>query len=510
MPTDLNLTTADVNFVSRPEIRRGPSDPSSLRTDDIQPPKYRFTNRQFTVTREEEGPLAAALPIQLISSNLITSDINAVKQRSAWNGTGTRPNFSLDVRDIDGAQPARARVLKPRETNPLDPVYQLPSFEPEPDLIPRFVRDNMDLSDVDGSSPKPLFRFATRGNKGSDDISGASSRPRWNRPERKGEHYDSLNTRDITHTGFKSTRVTDPLSPVYRWSSTTDLAQTLGMVSRDEVANSSSDADMVGAIGGDKPRALPRQRAEHERYALRTDDILRPVDPTPNEHKHARTQWRNTNNTLDIDGAQPHTRKQNKPLSDRTVNPLVPAYVWPITTNTSFGSAVFGNKTRASTAQPKPERTGMGDISLLCCSNHAVLIQINAKTGFDVLSPASPVASTSTTAMSFLPPLTQQTSPSAALESALPAVLEDPISVDTAQQVPAQSNEAQSSRPLSTSKLAPAPPAAKRSSAEDKKSLQTKASPFDRYESLGMTNPLVATVGKSKRYVTAPCRDTCM
>ena len=39
---------------------------------------------------------------------------------------------------------------KPRGTNPLDPTYKLPTFVKEKPPVQRFIKDNLDTSDIKG------------------------------------------------------------------------------------------------------------------------------------------------------------------------------------------------------------------------------------------------------------------------------------------------------------------------------------------------------------------------
>eukprot|EP01022_Parablepharisma_sp_SALTPOND_P012652 TRINITY_DN1630_c0_g1_i1.p1 TRINITY_DN1630_c0_g1~~TRINITY_DN1630_c0_g1_i1.p1 ORF type:complete len:486 (-),score=43.75 TRINITY_DN1630_c0_g1_i1:3806-5263(-) len=45
--------------------------------------------------------------------------------------------------------------LGPRDTNPLSPKYKLPTFIPQPSEEPKFIRDAMDVKDIEGTKPRP-------------------------------------------------------------------------------------------------------------------------------------------------------------------------------------------------------------------------------------------------------------------------------------------------------------------------------------------------------------------
>lgn len=48
---------------------------------------------------------------------------------------------------IPGAEPHA--MTKPRGTNPLDPEYKVPYKEPDPVYVPKFIRDAMNVEDIE-------------------------------------------------------------------------------------------------------------------------------------------------------------------------------------------------------------------------------------------------------------------------------------------------------------------------------------------------------------------------
>ena len=93
--------------------------------------------------------------------------------------TGYRPNYSLAIDDIEGA---RHRVkgkiaFTSRHVNPLEPEYDLPTYEIRTHTPPRFLRDNINHDDILGSSPKPLYAHKTRDTAlNISDIEGTTSK----------------------------------------------------------------------------------------------------------------------------------------------------------------------------------------------------------------------------------------------------------------------------------------------------------------------------------------------
>ncbi len=55
------------------------------------------------------------------------------------------------VRDIEGAYPRLKGLRTNRISNPLEPEYILPSFKTAAPVIPKFVRNSMDVSDIEGA-----------------------------------------------------------------------------------------------------------------------------------------------------------------------------------------------------------------------------------------------------------------------------------------------------------------------------------------------------------------------
>ena len=58
--------------------------------------------------------------------------------------------------------------------NPLNPEYKLQSVEFVPAPQPRFIRDQMDVGDIEGSKPKVKQYLKTRDNYNVHDIKGAN------------------------------------------------------------------------------------------------------------------------------------------------------------------------------------------------------------------------------------------------------------------------------------------------------------------------------------------------
>ena len=79
--------------------------------------------------------------------------------------------------DIEGTKTVINKFITKREpSNPLQPVYKLPSFTYVPPDPPKFIRDAMTINDIDGTSPFVKKELATRDGMKCDDIEGATIR----------------------------------------------------------------------------------------------------------------------------------------------------------------------------------------------------------------------------------------------------------------------------------------------------------------------------------------------
>ncbi|OHT11403.1 hypothetical protein TRFO_19130 [Tritrichomonas foetus] len=189
----------------------------NLRTIPNRQPLIKSQNENFNLRTDDiEG--AQYRPPKVYNHNF-QYDISDIE------GTSTHPMVDphkkatdiMSVDDIEGAKPKVQRALphSNRMTNPLNPQYDLPSFKEEPIPVPHFIRDNINVDDIPGTHsksyktdkpPRDIMRV--------DDIQG--TQPRKRILNLSGCNRDTLNVKDINNDGiFRSTRVTDPLNPVY-------------------------------------------------------------------------------------------------------------------------------------------------------------------------------------------------------------------------------------------------------------------------------------------------------
>lgn len=85
-----------------------------------------------------------------------------------------KPEYNLTNNDIEGTKTNIVKFTTKREpSNPLNPVYKLPSFTYIPPEVPRFIRDGMKIDDIEGSKPLVKKEFAPRDTLNCFDIDGA-------------------------------------------------------------------------------------------------------------------------------------------------------------------------------------------------------------------------------------------------------------------------------------------------------------------------------------------------
>lgn len=110
-------------------------------------------------------------------SSFLQSDVIGSTSKPLTRTRNTRDN-SLYIDDIDGARPRVTNriLITKRRVNPLQPEYDLPSFETAKPYEPKFIRHTMDFSDIEGTQSKPLLRCAPRDSTNKvDDIVGAQA-----------------------------------------------------------------------------------------------------------------------------------------------------------------------------------------------------------------------------------------------------------------------------------------------------------------------------------------------
>ena len=127
-----------------------------------------------------------------------------------------KPEYNLTNDDITGTKTQILKfVTKRQASNPLNPVYKLPSFTVVPAPIPKFVRDGMIIEDIDGTRPKVKKQFAPRDTLNCFDIDGAHAKQQYKRKTVGDTGYNNIAYNDVTKKSWASRRCTNPCDPTY-------------------------------------------------------------------------------------------------------------------------------------------------------------------------------------------------------------------------------------------------------------------------------------------------------
>ena len=236
-----------------------------------------------------------------------TQDIRGASSSVLHRATNKPDAFA--TLDIPGAQSDRTYMHTSRCVDPQDPIYPMPGHSErvpqsgEP-AQPKFLRCTLAIDDIEGTKPKKYFKWKERSTSlNVDDIEGAKPRWKWRRRAQGTARPDSLCTKDINETEFRTKRVSDSLNPVYKIN---------GMVIKDD--------------GGCKPKQT-RQLTNVPFFSLQSSDIAGATcSYRRRKLEEARRQYRVTNIVSDIKNAQADSLHRGlKTL--RVTNPLNPKYV---------------------------------------------------------------------------------------------------------------------------------------------------------------------------------------
>lgn len=220
-----------------------------------------------------------------------------------------KPEFNLKTSDICISHSKSGHFKSTRQTDPLNPIYNLPSFEIRPVTPPKFIRDSINIQDIPGAKPEKYFKWQSRDVITVNDIEGA--RPK---PEKILTKPDLMNPKDINGEVFHSKRQTNPLEPSY--------------VHRDLEGNLVN----IGIIHGSKPKTSMGMRNNPHRRNLDNQDIEGSAAGTLGLGVFGNKQ-RNYCKKLvdndDIEGCKPGSHCKGI-VTKRVTNPLDPKYAWSV------------------------------------------------------------------------------------------------------------------------------------------------------------------------------------
>jgi hypothetical protein len=183
---------------NKPHLIKNEKDSYLLKVDDIEGARY------------------VPPTIHPRDTHLDIADIDGARVKPMVNPD--RPAVDIMAKlDIPGSKPRIFRQLphSNRMVNPVDPKYDLPSFNPPKIPPPPFIRDKMYNDDVEGAHP-----MSYKSDKPPKDIMMVDDIPgtRPVRQIRELQGIDTLCVKDINSDRiFKSSRRVDPLNPVYEY-----------------------------------------------------------------------------------------------------------------------------------------------------------------------------------------------------------------------------------------------------------------------------------------------------
>lgn len=280
--------------------------PATLPKPEAKRFAVKNTNDIGDIDGAHSGP---AYKLYTNKPQFLQSDVHGATSKQLCRGRNTRDN-SLYIDDIEGTRKLiKDRMMRTnRHVDPLEPHYNLPSYATNEAPDSRFLRDAIDVSDIEGTRPKPKKEFSTRDIMGIADIEG--SKPGLKQTAR----LNSIRTKNILDVEDicarnryvdRTSRVSDPCAPSY-------------------LVNGMEIADGPGA----KPRPQPKQLSN---FLLMTKDISGAEAGSRYTSSFERTEVRNTNNISDIAGAHADSIKHSI-VSTRQTNPLQPVYQVPMST----------------------------------------------------------------------------------------------------------------------------------------------------------------------------------
>ena len=217
-----------------------------------------------------------------------------------------KPEYNLSNADIEKSSPNMGNLKTTRCTNPLEPKYNLAKVEELPNEIPRFIRDSIDIKDIDGAKPKKYFKWQTRETFPADNHGIAGSKPK--KKYVRQTKYNNIDYSDLTRDIFKTKRHTNPLDPVYELKYKNGENYTYGLIEKSKPQTN-------------YPYSYP------EPFALRVNDIMGAQAGTKNRiNKFTGNNYELT--TKDIRGCSAGSLKKGI-TTQRCTNPLVPKYQMP-------------------------------------------------------------------------------------------------------------------------------------------------------------------------------------
>jgi hypothetical protein len=290
---------------------------SSLRTSDIERSCPTYHWKQY-----------------LDRPSLSSLDDIAGSKATPLNTSLNRPiDMSMTTSDIDWARPKVNRFRTGRNTNPMDPQYELPTATPCEPYIPYYSgRPTLDVSDIDQAFPRKIIPVRAHGPKGDVEFAAPNYLRRLVRPIPPQGMGNSLDVADINHGDSKvpRPRLTNPMEPVYRVPQTTCTSIYHAWKGDEELPP--LEPATIGEIPLSKARTLDLATKKPSN-SLVNDDIegaksQRYIGTLPFHMYLSNKPAHNLGSTDDIDGAKSGSLRRGL-VSKRCTNPLDPTYQLP-------------------------------------------------------------------------------------------------------------------------------------------------------------------------------------
>ena len=139
------------------------------------------------------------------SFSLKTDDIQGAKPKSLYSPYINKPVYSNTTAGIDKSSPQSSHLKTNRIVNPLTPEYKLPSSPLQEPFMRKFLRNSLDVSDIQGTSSYRLLRNVIRNPLDVSDIMN----------KKKENKKIFVESKEIQNLRFKTKRITNPLNPEY-------------------------------------------------------------------------------------------------------------------------------------------------------------------------------------------------------------------------------------------------------------------------------------------------------
>ena len=298
-----NFTTIDFNY---PSLNRKDLESNlSVINDKSRPFKKLGTNRDWSLNLynlDIEGACPRKFSYFLNKADFINknNDIEKSSPKHYYPFTN-KASFNLTNDDIEFSKPQCNKNASNRHTNPLTPKYTTPKLELLPIPVPKFIRNSIDIKDIEGSEPnklgfnKNLFKNPITKEQIMDSYA--------KKPYLRKTKYEYMDYRDVTKNKIIY-RNTNPLRPQYKW-------------------NYTEDKKILGSIDGNAPLVYGKFLYKNP-FNLRTKDI----EGSNTGSKCPILKYKGNTyylKTKDIYGAQGDTLIRGI-ITKRHINPINPKY----------------------------------------------------------------------------------------------------------------------------------------------------------------------------------------